>query len=95
MYSAFGGKNDNLTATVISTGENGDIRVALHAACYYNAKEMVYFLLEKGADPNIVGQCFVFSRVYQAQSPELETTQHLHHSFVSRQPISFSQPPHS
>ena len=32
------------------------IRVALHAACHYEAKGMVYFMLEKGADPNIAGQ---------------------------------------
>jgi ankyrin repeat protein len=36
-----------------------DIRVALHAACHFNAKEMVYFLLDKGADPNVVGQYLV------------------------------------
>ncbi|TEB26518.1 ankyrin [Coprinellus micaceus] len=35
-------------------GGNDDIRVALHAACQYEAKEMVYFLLDKDADPNIV-----------------------------------------
>ncbi|TEB34246.1 hypothetical protein FA13DRAFT_76170 [Coprinellus micaceus] len=37
----------------LHAGEDSDIRVALHAACYYEAKDVVYFLLEKGADPNI------------------------------------------
>ncbi|TEB25571.1 hypothetical protein FA13DRAFT_1738106, partial [Coprinellus micaceus] len=31
-----------------------DIRVALHAGCHYGPTDMVYFLLDKGADPNIV-----------------------------------------
>ena len=41
-------------------GEEDNTRVALHAACYYDAKETVYFLLEKGADPNIAGQYLVY-----------------------------------
>jgi ankyrin repeat protein len=45
-----------LISNAICPGEGDGVRVALHAACHYKAKEMVYFLLEKGADPNVVGQ---------------------------------------
>jgi ankyrin repeat protein len=51
-----------LISNAICSGKEDDIRVALHAACFYKAKEMVYFLLEKGADPNVAGQylmCFL------------------------------------
>ena len=49
-----------LTLNAMFAGKDNDIRVALHAACHYEAKEMVYFLLEKGADPNVVGQYLVY-----------------------------------
>jgi len=48
-----------LTLNAMFAGKDNDIRVALHAACHYKAKETVYFLLEKGADPNVVGQYLV------------------------------------
>lgn len=31
--------------------------VALHAACHDGALTIIYLLLEKGANPNIAGQC--------------------------------------
>ena len=42
-------------SNAICSGDENDIRVGLHAACHYKAKEMVYFLLEKGANPNVIG----------------------------------------
>jgi hypothetical protein len=45
-----------LISSAMYPGEEGDIRVVLHTVCHYEVKEMVYFLLVKGADPNIVGQ---------------------------------------
>ena len=50
-------------------GKDNDIRVALHAACHYKAKETVYFLLEKGADPNVVGQYLVHFSNYHHSEP--------------------------
>ncbi|TEB22653.1 hypothetical protein FA13DRAFT_1473915 [Coprinellus micaceus] len=51
-------------------GDKDDIRVALHAGCHYGSTDMVYFLLDKGADPNIVGQYLLFFRIYPSQCPE-------------------------
>ncbi|TEB25311.1 hypothetical protein FA13DRAFT_1177646 [Coprinellus micaceus] len=51
-------------------GDGDNLRVALHAACHYRATEIVYFLLDKGADPNIVGQYLLFFRIYPSQCPE-------------------------
>ena len=59
MFSFSNGTNI-LTSNAMYPGEGNDIRVALHAACHYKAKEMVYFLLEKGADPNIASQYLVY-----------------------------------
>ncbi|TEB25607.1 hypothetical protein FA13DRAFT_1148620 [Coprinellus micaceus] len=53
-------KEWKLVSALVNAGANLDTRfqggekgVALHAACHYGAKEMVYFLLDKGANPNI------------------------------------------
>jgi ankyrin repeat protein len=57
-----------ITIYVVNKYNLDNIRVALHAACYYGAKEMVYFFLEKGADPNISGQYPLFFQI-QSTSP--------------------------
>ena len=44
-----------ISLQTICSVENDEVGVALHAACHYRANEMVYFLLDKGANPNIVG----------------------------------------
>ncbi|TEB25279.1 hypothetical protein FA13DRAFT_1176262 [Coprinellus micaceus] len=58
-------KEWKLVSALVNAGANLDtrfrgsekgVRVALHAACHYGAKEMVYFLLDKGADPNIASE---------------------------------------
>jgi ankyrin repeat protein len=41
--------------TAVYVGMAHDIKVALHAACHFKAKDVIYLLLEKGADPNISG----------------------------------------
>lgn len=40
----------------IAAGAKAGIVVALHAACSHESWEMIYFLLENGADPNVVSE---------------------------------------